>query len=356
MYVKSLTEGYNINSLEMRSATLRKYMQAVNDMFERRGFDIPIDWDDKENEAVGFLNAVKEWENEPTRRTHITPEFLSELVRNAEASKDPDSFPEVILDWAILSRYAGFRLCEYGQETQKKKSYHKHPLKPNHPIMKAFCRNDFVFFDKYGKRVTDLIKNAALVCSVEITWRAQKNRRTGQKIKWTCDTTNRLLCPVLAAISIALRSIRYGCSPNDDPLGFYIKYTKKGKKGSLIFITGNAVSLYLKDCAKRVYPDITKQELGQFSAHMFRVTACVLLQHAGKTADYIKIRLRWQSEAYRCYLRNTDILAEQHVTAVVNGVKTTCDVYAAQPANVPAVAATQVAIDLTSGNYVAFAK
>ena len=284
----------------------------------------------------------------------MTPEFISELVRNAEESNEPDGFPKVLLDWALLSRYTGFRLCEYGQRTQKKRSYHVHPLKPTKPIMKAFCRNDFVFFDKSGRRITDLIRDGDLIYSVEITWRAQKNRRNGQKIKWTRDIENPLLCPVCAAISIILRSIRFGCCPNADPLGFYIKHTKK--KRSIIFITGNIVGVYLKECAQRVYPDITKKELSQFSAHMFRVTACVLLQHAGKNADYIKTRLRWESKAYRCYLPNTDILAQQHVAAVVNGVETTCEVYATQPANVPDVAATQVAVDFASGNYVAFAQ
>ena len=108
MYVKSLTEGYNINAMEMRSATLSKHMQAVNDMFKSRGFNIPIEWTDKENSSVKFLNAVSEWEKEPTRRTHMTPEFLSELMRNAKESKEPDGFSKVILDWAILSRYTGF--------------------------------------------------------------------------------------------------------------------------------------------------------------------------------------------------------------------------------------------------------
>jgi hypothetical protein len=60
MYVVSLTEGYNINAIEMRSATLRNYMQAVNDMFESRGFKIPIDWTNKEDSSVKFLNAVSE--------------------------------------------------------------------------------------------------------------------------------------------------------------------------------------------------------------------------------------------------------------------------------------------------------
>ena len=87
---------------------------------------------------------------------------------------------------------------------------------------------------------------------------------------------------------------------------------------------------------------------------MFHVTACVLFQHAGKEADYIKSRLCWESEAYQTYLRNTDIFAKQHVTFIVNGVDTTCEVYAPQPTSVPDIPATQVAVDNTSGTYEAF--
>ena len=220
--------------------------------------------------------------------------------------------------------------------------------------MKAFQRSDFAFYDKSGKIISDISKDAALIFSVEITWRVQKNRRDGQKIKWTRDTANPLLCPVRAATSIAMRSITYGQRSEGDALGFYLKYNSRDE-GSLTYITGNVVSKHLKACATIVYPDITKSELSQFSAHMFRVTACVLLQHAGKDADYIKTRLRWESEAYRTYLRNTDILANQHITAVVNGVSTTCEVYATQPAKVPDIADTNVEIDGTSGTYLVFA-
>ena len=107
-------------------------------------------------------------------------------------------------------------------------------------------------------------------------------------------------------------------------------------------------------CAKNVYSDITQTKLSQFLAHMFSVTACVLLHHAGNEADYINSRLHWESEAYQTYLRSTDILAKQHATAVVNGVNTTSKVYTTQPANVPDIPATRVAVDDTSGAYEAF--
>ncbi len=48
---------------------------------------------------------------------------------------------------------------------------------------------------------------------------------------------------------------------------------------------------------------------------MIRVSASVLLQVAGKNGNFIRTRLRWESEAYRDYLRNTDIMAHKHVEA-----------------------------------------
>ena len=86
MYIMSLTEGYNINALEleMRSDTLREYLCAVNHMFKSQGFKIPVNWDDKSNTLVQFVAAVREWENKPPQRTHMTPKFLDELIRQAK--------------------------------------------------------------------------------------------------------------------------------------------------------------------------------------------------------------------------------------------------------------------------------
>ena len=48
---------------------------------------------------------------------------------------------------------------------------------------------------------------------------------------------------------------------------------------------------------------------------MIRVSACVILQVADKKADFIKMRLRWESDSYRVYLRNTSLLAMRHLEA-----------------------------------------
>jgi len=46
------------------------------------------------------------------------------------------------------------------------------------------------------------------------------------------------------------------------------------------------------------------------------VTAVNLLHKAGKDGAYIKLRLRWLSDCYLIYLRNTDIIMDQHNAAL----------------------------------------
>ena len=58
------------------------------------------------------------------------------------------------------------------------------------------------------------------------------------------------------------------------------------------FIMGSKISILSKSIAKTIYPDMSDKDLGQFSAHMIRVTAAVLLQAAGKPELFIQTRLR----------------------------------------------------------------
>ena len=130
---------------------------------------------------------------------------------------------------------------------------------------------DFVFLDKRSFRITDVATNVALIHSIRIALKVQKNRRNGQKITWTMDLVNPRLCIVKAAICIYLRSLKYD---PEQALTPGLLYKEKGK---VKYITGRKVNTYFKQVAQKVYPDITKEELSQYSSHMWRVTACVLL-------------------------------------------------------------------------------
>ena len=348
MYTKSLIAGNNLRGIELRAATLKEYLEAVNDLFVQKKCPLPIDLNNpKACPAANFYEQIKTWETEPNRRTHMTPEFLQQLLTLADKIDDKDTFVPVLVDWTIMARYGGFRFCEVGQKTQTRIEYHEIAVTARR-IMKAFARGDFEFFDAHGRKIEDVEANVKSIRKLRITWRVQKNRRNGQRITWMLDTVNPRLCMVQAAIRIHLRSLRFD-QQGAHPLGFYIE------NGKMKYLTGRKVNTFLKQVATTVYPGITDSELKQFSSHMWRVTAAVLLQQAGKDADYIKMRLRWAGESYRIYLRDTAILARQHLAAVSAQDAHFVDAYRLDPSALPDQPLEQVApVDNNSGNYESF--
>ena len=59
-------------------------------------------------------------------------------------------------------------------------------------------------------------------------------------------------------------------------------------------------------------------EISRYTSHSIRVWAATLLNHAGCTGPYIQIRLRWKSETFLSYLRNTHPIADKHSAAFAN--------------------------------------
>jgi integrase len=95
--------------------------------------------------------------------------------------------------------------------------------------------------------------------------------------------------------------------PSNLPLCVY-----RGKGGKLAYLTASAITKFLRRVAKKVHLGISKTDLNKISAHSLRVWAACLLHEAGQSGDYIKKRLRWLSECYRIYLRDSDILGHKH--------------------------------------------
>ena len=348
MYTKTLIAGNNLRGIELRASSLKGYLEAVNALFVSKGCPPPVDLTDPDScPSANFYKQVGTWENEPNRRTHMTPEFLQQLLTQADATDDKDTFIPVIVDWTIMARYGAFRICKAGQRTQSKIEYHEVQV-TGKLIMKAFARGDFVFKDAQGRVICHVEHQRELIIELEVTWRVQKNRRNGQRITWLRDKVNPRLCMVDAAIRIHIRSTRFD-PPGAHPLGFYIE------KGKMKYITGQKISAYFKSVATVVYPGIQKEGLSQFSSHMWRVTAAVLLQQAGKDADYIKMRLRWAGESYSLYLRNTAVLARQHLAAVSAQDAHFMDAYQLDPSALPEQPLEQQApIDTTTGTYHSF--
>ena len=85
---------------------------------------------------------------------------------------------------------------------------------------------------------------------------------------------------------------------NDLPLTVYKRVKKQVK-----YLTHAKVTEVIRRAVKKVYPDISKKEITKHSCHSLIVWACVILDEAGKSPDFIKNRLRWMGESYRVCLR-----------------------------------------------------
>ena len=63
----------------------------------------------------------------------------------------------------------------------------------------------------------------------------------------------------------------------------------------------------------------------KYSTHSIRVWACVSLDEAGKSPDFIKKRLRWLDKPYRVYVRDTNKINQQHNEALQESLQAVMD-------------------------------
>ena len=61
-----------------------------------------------------------------------------------------------------------------------------------------------------------------------------------------------------------------------------------------------------------IHPNISKDKLSWFSAHSLQVWACVLLDEAGISPEFIMSHLRWMGNLFRMYLRDTGMIQDKH--------------------------------------------
>jgi hypothetical protein len=138
------------------------------------------------------------------------------------------------------------------------------------------------------------------------------------------DKANTAICPVLAALCLVLRACHL-LQPDLVPVACYLK------KDALAYITGSRIAILFRAVAKAMRPTISKEEEQQYSAHLLRVWACVLLDEAGKSPNYIKKCLRWMGDSFRMYLRDTHIIQDQHPEALRVSSEEVMDLVSALP-------------------------
>ena len=310
VYIKFVINGVNYNNKrQLRSATVKGYANAIDILFQLRQFHLPADISNMQNPtntAILVYNLERE-ETIAKQRSPIDQKIFLEIISMAQKSTKPDSVERLMYNVTVIARYLGPRLGEYGQTKQDKVDMHVYPS--GHEVVKAFTANDFVFKDALNNTINNL-SELTTADRVTITWRIQKNRQNNQSVTLAADNTNPSVCPVRAAQQLVLRARRLN-QPDDLPVCFYTNNRRNN-----VYLTGSKIADLLQKVVKSVYPNISKSDLSRYSAHSFRVWACVLLDEQGKSPEYIKKRLRWLGESFRTYLRDTATIQNQHRDAL----------------------------------------
>jgi hypothetical protein len=306
-WVLSIMKGDNILGLNIRSSTIRNYVKAAAKLYTARRLADPFESPALEiNYPAVLIKALKAYESIPNRREIICDAMLEHIERLARQAPQ-DSLYASFFNWLAWSRYSGPRRSEWCQ-TRKTKFDTVENGPPGES--QAFRLDDISFYDADGREVPLHSDNWHKVKYASVRWRFQKNNENGETIKYYEDEINVRWCPCSALWNIALRAVRLGI-PAHEPIAQHLT-----DKGDRHFITDKDVKSILQDAAKQTLGITDRNVLARWTCHSLRVTAANELHRLGFSDLYIKLRLRWKSDAFMNYLRHTVHVARNHTKAL----------------------------------------
>jgi hypothetical protein len=223
---------------------------------------------------------------------------------------DQYTLSAALVDWFECGLYAGLRLGEWAQDAFKSEitSYKLNTRSE----AQALCLRDIRFESADRAQYSAGAAGAATNTTMTKCWikfRTQKNGQNGEEKLFTRNATGK--CFVSAMLRIVRRFMHLrNVSDTHTPIAVYRNPDKSTK-----FITSPDIERAMRRVAARVYrlnPSIKEGRafFQKWSAHSLRVGACVLIHSLNMPAAQIKFILRWRSDAFMVYLRNTAILAD----------------------------------------------
>jgi hypothetical protein len=311
----ALINGDNILGLNLKADTIENYVKAAAKLYTDRGLDNPYKPEKsklKENFPEILIKALRKYEEKKDRKECVT-DTMFEYINALAIDQHDDSLICVLRDFFIWSRYGGPRRSEWCQTT--KTNYQKVPegeIAAGEAL--AFTIEDITAFDKKGRHLD--IKKARWnqVDTINVRWRFQKNQENGEIITYYRDYENPDWCAVKALWNIVQRAIRLDI-PTDEPVAKYAD-----RNGKTYFVTDYQVTALLRRAAKEVLKINDSNTLAKWSSHSLRVTAANLLHRMNYSEAFIKKRLRWRSDAFLGYLRNTLHVAQTHTIGLKKSI------------------------------------
>lgn len=248
-----------------------------------------------------ITDAVRKFEKVPNRREMIHDSMYEHMLilYRKYYTKEPDCLLVSLCEWMFFGRYTGFRREEWCNEKPHEYTRITDPLWTSNTT-RSVAIEDLSFFDAKGAPIRfpkslwqkPLPALPADIAFVELCIRKQKNNDNFQKITYSRCGKHPFLCPVYVAFRIH-------------------------STASYRLVTSRQANDFLRRTASSAFgiPPACKS-LDKWSCHSIRVTAANLLHRAKFSDSYIKNRLRWRSDAFLMYLRNTFYTAKDHTSAL----------------------------------------
>ena len=109
-----------------------------------------------------------------------------------------------------------------------------------------------------------------------------------------------------------------------------------------MYLTGKRIAVLFRKAVTAIHPKTPEAELSRYSAHSLQVWACVLLDEAGMTPEFIMALLRWMGNSFRRYLRDTGIIQDKHRDVLWAASQEIVDLIAGYSANIPSMAGDDI--------------
>ena len=290
------------------------YIKQATSLHTDRGLPCPHQVD--MNYVKLMTNAVKKYEVVPKRKEMIS-DSMFHYIANLASRASEDSLVRALTDWIVLGCYTGFRKSEWCNDHHESFATINDPNWGDRQPALPIIAEDFSFSTATGRRVHDVaVTPDADISFTTLCFRKQKNNDNGQTITYQRRSDSHWMCPTQASLDIVRRAARLG-TPSDCPVAVYLD-PATGKRHQ---ITAAQFATFLRHVAHKVF-DIPAghKDLLAWSCHSIRVTAANLLHRARFSDAYIKNRLRWRSDTFLMYLRNTFYSADQHTKAITLGL------------------------------------
>ena len=310
-YAIYLLGGSTLNGQKVKVGTLKGYFDAVNNYYHRHGKAKPFNYGSKECKAAKLLRDQAKVEQMAERRLALMPKMTYKIIVEIPANKPFLGKAHCIANSTGFGRIAGSRPQEIVQDEEDEVRVYLQP--DGTKIVRALTMDCVKCFDEDHAPVQDIMDKAerARVESMNILYPMQKNRENNQEIPHKRNREHPKYDICEHVFELADRAHALG-QPNHMPLAVYLDETDNTVK----YLTGKDVTEWFRSVAKVCMPGISAEDLRRYSAHSMRVSACVLLHEAGKDGTYIKLRLRWKSDCFEVYLRNTQVISAQHTDAL----------------------------------------